>query len=165
MCVGVDRWVPGRCILVGDCTQGPSFTVADWSDIGYSFLVGGDGKVYEGRGWTRQGAHTYGYNSRSLAVSFMGNFMTTAPSSSMVSAAKTLIKCGVSKVRTQAPQEPGRNKSRIQDSQGPWFPSRDFSSVDSDRYGSETHDNGAGRIPKIQRTTDDRSVSGSKVVI
>jgi len=34
------------------------FSPADWMDLGYSFLVGGDGKVYEGRGWNHQGAHT-----------------------------------------------------------------------------------------------------------
>lgn len=31
-----------------------------WDDIGYNFLVGGDGSVYEGRGWDKQGAHTKG---------------------------------------------------------------------------------------------------------
>ncbi|KAH9518929.1 Peptidoglycan-recognition protein SC2 [Bulinus truncatus] len=34
-----------------------------WSDIGYSFLIGGDGSVFEGRGWDKVGAHTQGYNS------------------------------------------------------------------------------------------------------
>ncbi|KAJ6640718.1 Peptidoglycan-recognition protein LC, partial [Pseudolycoriella hygida] len=29
-----------------------------WDDIGYNFLVGGDGAVYEGRGWDKEGAHT-----------------------------------------------------------------------------------------------------------
>ena len=28
-----------------------------WSDIGYNFIVGEDGNVYEGRGWTTMGAH------------------------------------------------------------------------------------------------------------
>ena len=40
--------------------------VPGWSDIGYSFLVGGDGKVYEGRGWNHVGAHTSGYNSEGI---------------------------------------------------------------------------------------------------
>ena len=36
-----------------------------WDDIGYNFMIGGDGAVYEGRGWDSQGAHTKGilYNS------------------------------------------------------------------------------------------------------
>lgn len=31
-----------------------------WDDIGYNFMIGGDGAVYEGRGWDSQGAHTKG---------------------------------------------------------------------------------------------------------
>ena len=37
-----------------------------WADIGYSFLVGEDGNVYEGRGWSLAGAHCIGYNSKSI---------------------------------------------------------------------------------------------------
>merc|ERR1712150_52546 len=44
-----------------------------WSDIGYNFLVGEDGRAYEGRGWNRVGGHTYGYNSNSVAVSVIGD--------------------------------------------------------------------------------------------
>ena len=50
-----------------------------WDDIGYSFLAGDDGNIYEGRGWDRVGAHTKGYNSRGLAVSFMGNYKDHLP--------------------------------------------------------------------------------------
>lgn len=32
----------------------------DFDDIGYNFLVTGNGDVYEGRGWDKQGAHTKG---------------------------------------------------------------------------------------------------------
>nr|UFA46010.1 peptidoglycan recognition protein 4 isoform 2 [Littorina littorea] len=66
-----------------------------YSDIGYSFLVGGDGKVYEGRGWDRQGAHTKNYNSRAIAISFMGDFMSQSPTSGALRAAKNIIACGV----------------------------------------------------------------------
>ncbi|XP_077521915.1 peptidoglycan-recognition protein SC2-like [Amblyomma americanum] len=66
-----------------------------WPDIGYSFLVGGDGRVYEGRGWGRVGAHTKGYNSNGIAISFVGDFTTATPSNSMLNAAKNLIACGV----------------------------------------------------------------------
>ena len=37
-------------------------TFTGWRDIGYNFVIGGDGHVYEGRGWKVVGAHTSGYN-------------------------------------------------------------------------------------------------------
>ena len=40
-----------------------------WDDIGYHFLVGENGKVYEGRGWDRQGAHSPGWNSDAFGTS------------------------------------------------------------------------------------------------
>jgi len=43
-----------------------------FSDIGYNFLVGGDGQTYEGRGWDTQGAFARGFNNRSLGVAFIG---------------------------------------------------------------------------------------------
>lgn len=42
--------------------------------VGFSFLVGNDGNVYEGCGWHKVGAHTYGYNRNSMAIAFVGNF-------------------------------------------------------------------------------------------
>lgn len=72
-------------------------SVSDWADIGYSFLVGEDGKIYEGRGWDRTGSHTYGYNSKSLAASFMGKFDTRKPNTAALRAAYNLIECGVAK--------------------------------------------------------------------
>ena len=42
--------------------------ILDWVDIGYSFLVGEDGNIYEGRGWRASGAHCVGYNSKSIGT-------------------------------------------------------------------------------------------------
>ncbi|XP_036944288.1 peptidoglycan recognition protein 6 [Acanthopagrus latus] len=51
-----------------------------WDDIGYSFVAGSDGYIYEGRGWRWQGAHTLGHNSIGYGVSFIGNYMASLPS-------------------------------------------------------------------------------------
>ncbi|XP_050343518.1 peptidoglycan recognition protein-like [Nymphalis io] len=64
-------------------------------DIGISFLIGGNGKVYEGNGWLHVGAHTYGYNSKSIGISFIGNYNNDEPKPEALAAAKALIKCGV----------------------------------------------------------------------
>ncbi|XP_065277171.1 peptidoglycan-recognition protein SC2-like [Emys orbicularis] len=45
-----------------------------WTDIAYNFLIGEDGNVYEGRGWSTVGAHASGWNDRSLGLAFLGTF-------------------------------------------------------------------------------------------
>ncbi|XP_076975743.1 N-acetylmuramoyl-L-alanine amidase [Tamandua tetradactyla] len=50
-----------------------------WDDIGYSFVVGSDGYVYEGRGWHWVGAHTRGHNSCGFGVAFVGNYTAELP--------------------------------------------------------------------------------------
>lgn len=67
-----------------------------WADIGYNFLVGGDGVVYEGRGWARQGAHAPGYNNQSVGIAFIGLFTNGLPTVAARNAARALITCGVS---------------------------------------------------------------------
>lgn len=67
-----------------------------WCDVGYNFVIGWDGTIYEGR-WARRyepwevhssedragravaGAHVAGYNSGSVGVSVMGNFSEAQP--------------------------------------------------------------------------------------
>ncbi|XP_049884664.1 peptidoglycan-recognition protein LE-like isoform X5 [Pectinophora gossypiella] len=66
-----------------------------WSDIGYNFLVGGDGSAYYGRGWDQIGAHTKGYNKYSIAIAFIGTFNSENPTKNQVEACKKLIKLGV----------------------------------------------------------------------
>ncbi|OXU20278.1 hypothetical protein TSAR_006685 [Trichomalopsis sarcophagae] len=79
-----------------------------WFDIGHSFMIGGDGNVYEGTGWSMEGAHTYGYNKKSISIAFIGNYQhsyrnsTVAiniekiPTEASLTAARDLIKCGKS---------------------------------------------------------------------
>nr|AFD54029.1 PGRP-SA [Locusta migratoria] len=66
-----------------------------FEDIGYSFLVGGDGNVYEGRGWHKQGAHTRGYNKNSIGIALVGDFTDTLPPRAQLDALKKLLECGV----------------------------------------------------------------------
>lgn len=66
-----------------------------FSDIGYNFLIGGDGNSYEGRGWDFQGAHTAGHNKGSIGIAFIGLFDKSAPPENQLNAAKKLIEDGV----------------------------------------------------------------------
>lgn len=64
-------------------------------DIGYNFLIGGDGQVYEGRGWDKEGAHSKGYNHLTLGIAFIGNYMTVEPTKQQLDALQQLIKKGI----------------------------------------------------------------------
>ncbi|KAL7300630.1 hypothetical protein TKK_0006617 [Trichogramma kaykai] len=66
-----------------------------WSDIGYNFLVGGDGLVYVGRGWGVVGAHTLNYNACSIGISLVGTFNEVEPSLPQLAATRNLIEYGV----------------------------------------------------------------------
>lgn len=65
-------------------------------DIGYNFLIGNDGNVYEGAGWHKVGAHTYGYNKKSIGIGFIGDFSDELPSEEALNVAKEFLACGVS---------------------------------------------------------------------
>ncbi|XP_056143412.1 peptidoglycan recognition protein 6 [Lampris incognitus] len=67
-----------------------------WNDIGYSFVAGSDGNIYEGRGWHWRGAHTYGHNSKGYGVAFIGDYSTQLPSNhSMELVRDCLASCAV----------------------------------------------------------------------
>lgn len=56
-------------------------------DISYNFLIGGDGKIYFGRGW---GIKNEGRND-SLDIAFIGNFTEHVPSTTMLSLGGRLL--------------------------------------------------------------------------
>ncbi|XP_014480584.1 PREDICTED: peptidoglycan-recognition protein 2-like isoform X1 [Dinoponera quadriceps] len=85
-----------KCSQRVDNIRGYHMDDNGWDDIGYSFLVGGDGNIYEGVGWTREGAHTYSYNKKSIGISFIGNFSRKQAKQSMLDAVHQLIECGKS---------------------------------------------------------------------
>ncbi|XP_036097830.1 N-acetylmuramoyl-L-alanine amidase [Molossus molossus] len=67
-----------------------------WDDIGYSFVVGSDGYVYEGRGWHWLGAHTLGHNSRGFGVAFVGNYTGKLPAEAALRTVRDLLpRCAV----------------------------------------------------------------------
>lgn len=67
----------------------------DYGDIGYNFLVGGDGSIYVGQGWDNKGAHTFGYNAKSVCIAFMGDFTVDQATPEMFNATRLLLEEGV----------------------------------------------------------------------
>lgn len=45
-----------------------------WNDIGYSFAIGGDGRIYRGRGYNVVGAHAPKYNDKSIGICLIGDW-------------------------------------------------------------------------------------------
>ncbi|XP_067644480.1 peptidoglycan-recognition protein LC isoform X2 [Eurosta solidaginis] len=91
----------GKCDTKKECDQRVRDVQAfhllsnEWGDIGYNFLVGGNGLVYEGRGWNKVGAHTLGYNRDSICIAFIGTFIEELPTENDLKAAQLLIEEGV----------------------------------------------------------------------
>nr|Q765P4.1 RecName: Full=Peptidoglycan-recognition protein 1; AltName: Full=Hd-PGRP-1; Flags: Precursor [Holotrichia diomphalia]BAD08316.1 peptidoglycan recognition protein-1 [Holotrichia diomphalia] len=66
-----------------------------YDDISYNFVIGGDGRVYEGVGWHKKGSHSPGWDSQSIGIAFIGDFTNKLPSREMLDAAKDLIVCAI----------------------------------------------------------------------
>ncbi|KAJ8976479.1 hypothetical protein NQ317_013700 [Molorchus minor] len=61
------------------------------SDIGYNFLIGGDGDIYVGRGWDVENFQ----RTNSIGINFIGNFNFDELNEEMVNAAQALIDQGL----------------------------------------------------------------------
>jgi hypothetical protein len=62
-----------------------------WCDVGYHFLVGQDGRIYQGRVENIVGAHAAGANTNNVGISFIGTFTSAAPSDDMMGAAAGIM--------------------------------------------------------------------------
>lgn len=61
-------------VIIESCFQNEHINNKKWSDIGYNFVVGEDGNVYEGRGWGKKGAHSIPFNSKSIGICIIGDY-------------------------------------------------------------------------------------------
>ncbi|KAJ9573842.1 hypothetical protein L9F63_008766 [Diploptera punctata] len=70
-------------------------TLLNDSDIGYSFVVAGDGNVYEGRSWDSVGSKTGHLVDCSLSIGLLGNFQEVEPGYLQLQALQQLMKLGL----------------------------------------------------------------------
>ncbi|XP_076750760.1 peptidoglycan-recognition protein LC [Xylocopa sonorina] len=97
----ISHTVTDFCTTQSECTfrvrMAQTFHIESrkWSDIAYNFLVGGDGLIYVGRSWNYMGAHSFGFNNRSIGISFIGTFNTVVPPKRQLQAAQRIIELGV----------------------------------------------------------------------
>ncbi|XP_055686888.1 peptidoglycan-recognition protein LF-like [Lutzomyia longipalpis] len=83
------------CIKIVKDLQKFHMDTHGWDDIGYNFLVGGDGSAYEGRGWEKQGAHTKNYNVNAIGIAFIGTFNKVTPPEEQLRAFRNLLQWGI----------------------------------------------------------------------
>lgn len=87
------------CINELDCISSvKSIQTQDSSldDIAYNFLIGGDERIYEGRGFKYQGQHTHNfeateYNSIGICIVFIGDYTSVAPNLDLINLLKDFI--------------------------------------------------------------------------
>lgn len=63
----------------------------DWAAIGYHFLVGKDGRIYEGRPVKYQGAHVSTQNENNLGISVIGDYTDHQPSARQLEALNAFL--------------------------------------------------------------------------
>lgn len=94
-------YIPAACSTKEECINDMQWMQKyhqqnnSWCDIGYNFAVGGDNRIYVGRGWTAVGAHAPRYNSRSIGIVLIGDWTDILPPESQMLAAKQLINMGI----------------------------------------------------------------------
>lgn len=88
-------YTPAECISAMQTMQRFHQQDRGWNDIGYSFGIGGDGRIYQGRGFNVVGAHAPRYNDKSVGICLIGDWTVDLPPKNMLEAVKTLIDYGV----------------------------------------------------------------------
>ncbi|KAF5281859.1 hypothetical protein FQR65_LT14503 [Abscondita terminalis] len=92
---------PGACDTTEECIKAMQWiqdlhqNENNWSDVGYNFAVGGDGKAYVARGWSLVGAHAPDYNDKSIGICLIGDWRYELPNEKQLKTAKKLIDYGV----------------------------------------------------------------------
>ena len=62
-----------------------------WDGIGYNWFIEKDGKLVKGRDENKVGAHTIGYNDKSIGICLAGNFDATLPTAEQTETLKKLL--------------------------------------------------------------------------
>lgn len=63
-----------------------------WDGIGYNWFIEKDGKLKKGRDETKAGAHTIGYNEKSIGICLAGNFDATMPTEGQKGTLQALLR-------------------------------------------------------------------------
>lgn len=62
-----------------------------WDGIGYNWFIEKDGTLKKGRAEDKIGAHTIGYNDKSIGICLAGNFDATMPTEAQITTLRKLL--------------------------------------------------------------------------
>jgi len=62
-----------------------------WADVAYHYFVGQNGVLYEGRDIHARGTHVAGYNTGSVGVCLLGNFVEISPTEAQIITTRSLV--------------------------------------------------------------------------
>lgn len=89
------------CTTQADCSstirdiQDFQMQANGWPDISYHFLIGGDNKIYAGRGWGRMGENVEGFSNQAINIGYIGRFNDAAPNAEAAALLDQLVDCGI----------------------------------------------------------------------
>lgn len=63
-----------------------------WADVAYHYFIGQTGIIYEGREIGVRGTHVAGFNTGSVGVCLLGNFMNIAPTDAQLDSTRQLVR-------------------------------------------------------------------------
>lgn len=63
-----------------------------WDGLGYQYVIHKNGDIWKGRPEHRNGAHTVGYNEKSIGICLTGNFDATMPTAQQIVSLTNLMK-------------------------------------------------------------------------
>ena len=62
-----------------------------WAGIGYHYVIRKDGSIERGRPRTNIGSHAYGFNSQSIGINVVGDFMVGEPNEAQLDSLVNLL--------------------------------------------------------------------------
>jgi len=87
---GHESWLHQKLRMV--INPGNREDYSSYGDVGYHFMIGKDGTIFEGRSLTYRGAHVMNANERNIGIALLGDYSTTSVTSAQVRSAKILIR-------------------------------------------------------------------------
>ncbi|XP_070490144.1 peptidoglycan recognition protein 3-like [Chironomus tepperi] len=64
------------------------------NDIPFGFIIGGDGLIFEGRGWDYIGQHTEDFDTKTVAICAIGSYGVRKPNQTLLDATHDLLEDG-----------------------------------------------------------------------